>query len=964
MTHGDNVPMTEELLDVEDPYSEDARSPNLLYFATLAAKPWQSEGHEARLPVLVTETIGLARRAAPISVLSDLPRDAALASIRVVTPDGEELPSQARVVDRKQNTVDVTFVLDLMEREQVPLFVYYGGQGAAEAEYSVPRAFNLREGRDFYHLENERLRVELDKESGDVRALIVAGGSGRNQLGEFFPYVRSNGDLGSLGGTAQITEDGPIRKTLSYEHRDMTTEISLYRRSDLLYYQLVPKSAQGAHGMVVWTPGGDCRSDYLYYETAKDYFLERRGIKRAKIRYAVAEDLTQYQFPDLKEGWLAFEDQRGEVGGELLLLEDTRKPTLLQHGTGYQIRRSAAGPRRFHGALLAAKGNYETVRKAYIAWMNPPVVTLGKSQRKLDAEPKVPVFGDDFVRMLCCSYGGPDGFQRANERSAEELVRYVSRLGANCLGISAAKPSQGLGTAPADAGATGELREDPFLTKELLPAAHRRGMAVEVGFPKDFVLAPDRDHGPETPSSQLDPARGDRCSSNVSAVKYLTKYRRGAAGNREPVITRFSLFATGGVPSAEATRRQIYLQLLWGSNSLCGFSLAPSVCAGEEALSAAKEAYDVLNYSGLGELLVKAQPFKFVGILCDGDAFPDGPRDSEYGHRAVGALVRGLGSIPTDIVFSKYLSSLNEDGYRVLIIPDAPALSTANAELIRKYVEEGGSVIVEAEGLNSEVIRDMAKVSPKDGAEATVGQWQIRGIAAPLAELECTVRSRRPGIENLGAKVLAECADGGPAFTSAKCGKGTVIYSPLRISESLDRAGGPAAALSKLIVHLAGPLPFSVAPEDAVVANALVNREKGVVVLAVYHYTLRPREDVWVNLRPEVLGLPEEYEVTEFLSGSTVALNRDGFVTELTPYEFRFYVLAAPKRFSRPRADSNPVGGIAYSRRPGMKFLKRPVDQIDGTSAGKEGKPKSLQEVIENLNPEDAMGEKDLEFEE
>ena len=955
VAHAGAVPMPEELLDIEDRYREDACTPNLLYFATLAREPWRSEKHGARIAVLVTETIGLARRAAPISVLYDLPRDAALASIRVVTPYGEELPCQARVVDRKQNRVEVTFILDLMEREQVPLFVYYGGQEWSAPEYPVPRAFSLREGRDYYHLENQRLRVELGKESGRVGALIIAGGSGRNQLGEFFPYVRSNGNVGSRGGVAQVTEDGPVRKTLSYERADMTTELSLYRHSSLLYYRLRPKSMQGVYGMVVWTPGGDCRYDRLYYETAHCYFLERRGIKRSKIRYAVSEDLVHYELPDLKEGWLAFEDERGEVGGELLSLEDTRKPGLLQHGTGYQIRRSSIGPRRFHGALLAAKGNYETVRKAYIAWMNPPVVTLGKPQRKFDAKPRVPVFGEDFIRMHFSSYGGPDGFHRANERSAEELIQYVSRLGANCLGFC-----------PADGDATGEPREDPFITKELVPAAHRRGLATQIGLPESLVLARRSHRDLETPSSRPD----DGCSSDVSFVKYHTKLLRGAIGNRKPVMTGYSILAPDEAPSAEATRRQMYLQLLWGSNSLCGYSLAARGCAGEEALLAAKKAYDVLDYSGLGDLLVKAQPVRFVGILRDRGAFLGGAQkgqtaaDGEPERQLVGAFVRSLGNTPTDIVFSKYLPSLSKDGYRLLIVPDDPALSAANAEPIRKYVEGGGSVIIEAEGLKNPVIQQMAKVTLKDADEATVGQWQVRGTAPPLAELECRVRGKRLRIENRGAEVLAVCSDGAPAFTYAKCGKGAIVYTPLRISEALDRADGPTAALRKLVVHLAGRPPISVIPEDAVAANALVNREQGILVLPVYHYTLRPKEDAWINLRPELLGLPEEYEVTEFLSGAKVELNGDGFVTELEPYEFRFYVLAPLRKFRLPKVKTKFVVGIAYSPVPGMKFLKRPAGELGEAVTPKTGKPKSLQEVIDELDPAEAIDDEDLGFEE
>ena len=410
-----------------------------------------------------------------------LPRGAVAASVRSLTPYGDEQPCQVRELDRQGHRVEIAFIADLRARGQAPLLVYCGSQELATPQYPVPRGFSLREGRDYYHLENRRLRVELDKKSGRVAALIPVGGSGRNQLGEFFPYARGDGNVGFWGGTAKVTEDGPIRKTLSYEHPGMRTELSLYRGSCVLYYRLVPSSPCAISSMAIWTPQGDCRHDRLYYETAEEYYLQRPGVKRAQIRHVSSDDLKTFELPDLKEGRLAFEDERGEVAGDLFQLKRGRPPSLLQHGTGDQIRRSVPRAREHRGALIAARGNYKIVRSAYLSWVNPPVVTLGYPQRRASLRPKVPIFGEDFIRMHYGSYGARYGFRRRNERSAEELVWYVSRLGANCFGFSAAKPFWHLKMITADGKALDAYREDPFITKELIPAAHRHGLAVEVG---------------------------------------------------------------------------------------------------------------------------------------------------------------------------------------------------------------------------------------------------------------------------------------------------------------------------------------------------------------------------------------------------------------------------------------------------------------------------------------------------
>jgi hypothetical protein len=353
--------MPEEILPVYDPYEQDGRAPNLLYLNTLPEKPWWDDRAELRIPVLVTEPVGLERANSPICIVCSIPPNMLPASIRVVTPYGEEVCSQVRPLDKPKNSVEVVFLLPLMKFEQVPLFITFSGKEMGAADTSAPPAFAARLGRDFVQLENERLRVGLDKESGEVRSLVPVGGSERNHLGQYFSFCGGDGNTGSLGGKPEIAEDGPVRKTIRYTHANMRTEYSLYRSSDLLYYRLVPEPPAGAQSMVIWAPYGDCLADHLYYETSEEYFIQGQGIKRAIIRYRVSGDLKDYRFPDLKEGWLAYEDARGEVAGELFDIENTRGLSLYQHGTGYRVGRSYVLGREHRGVLITARGDFGLV---------------------------------------------------------------------------------------------------------------------------------------------------------------------------------------------------------------------------------------------------------------------------------------------------------------------------------------------------------------------------------------------------------------------------------------------------------------------------------------------------------------------------------------------------------------------------------------------------------------------------
>jgi len=1060
-------------LPIYDQFSEPGRQANLLYLDTLAKKPWWDEGvgslEEIRIPVLVTEPIGLDRRAAPVSLFLDLPANALPASVRVVTPYGEEVPSQVKLLKKEQNSVEIVFLIDLLAYEQVPLFVYCGPQAVGEPRYDALPAFCAHEGRDYYHLENERLRAKLDKGPGQIKSLVVAGGSGKNLLSEYNTYNAGEASIGSPGGTVEISEDGPVRKTISYVQAGVRTDYSLYPSSTMLYYRIRFDSPRPATTSIKWAPYGDCRRDHLYYESSEiitppeidaqkgpesfemagEAGKGTVGVKRCLIRYADAGDLKTYSIKDLKEGWLAYEDERGEVAGEIYELKDSGPVSLIQHATGYMVSRTQRPALEHKGGLVAARDNFELVRREYIAWKNPPLVTIGRPQSRVPIAPKVPVFGEDFIRMHYGTYPGWCGFLRTNEYTAVEAIKEVQELGGNYFGFYAYNPfwEAHIKIDRGESKVDRTFKEDTYITKELIPTAHKSGVGIEVGlnsssgyswpavgacpiadkdiylqdargaakagvdmicmldefgvnpwadkalakFKETFKVAPPTEdycnnpaklaspgcpelclfrmqmindilrdmcqaaravnpkvsvfhvtspnnlsvvswgyHDMEAQSDFVDFTCTDLYSSDLNFVRYYTKYIRGAMGNTKPVMTVFSMYTTGGAIDFYETQLEVYLQILWGTNSLWGFSLVGKRSAGDGPKLGAKLAFNVVDYSGLGDLVVKAQPYRTVGVLRDRDAFVESIKRGEaamggtYEHRLVAGLLVALRNLPVDIVFSKYLPSLAKDGYRVLVIPNDPVISAANAELLEAYVNAGGNLIVEAEGLNSKLIREMAKIELKKGAERTSELWEIKGSAKPLAGLQATLRAARIPFENKGAEVLATVQDGSPAFTYAKYGQGSVIYTPFVVSAVADSNADLALMLRKLVEHQAGPPPLALDPDNGTACNILVNKEKNSVIIGAYNVT-RQDQEVQFTISEKLLGLPEKCGVVELTQGEELEFADHAFTATLAPLQVRFFRLAAADQLALPEARTAPAQGPAYSNSPGMKFLKTKI---------------------------------------
>lgn len=454
-----------ERIPVKDPYQNNAHVPNLLYLKAADGLYWHSNGSEWRLPVLVGEPIGMARKGAPVKISFKLPDSATSDSLALYTHWGERLPLQ--VVKAENGMVDVVFEADL-EAFQTRLFLIYCGTKKV-AETTSPYGFVAAKEQDGWILRNDKIKVGLYKDKPEIGVLKPVGSDTVNELVSWDGYDpgRANGGWTNDAFSARIAYDGPVMKQILYSNDKFTVRYTLFSRNDSVFVE-IKKGKQEKWGMKsssAWAPQGDTVSDAVIYETF-------RGIK--KLDLDSSKYGTKKMRSYLKEGWLAFADARGDVAGVFFDLPSARTVDLMSHFcNGY---RSSLDLRAVDGAVrkgfTARKGSWEDVRDSYIRWKNPPTALIGKTISRSEAKkPEVAEFGKEFIRMIGKAHWYNATFRSKDfKRQVEKLLLIVGRLGGNYVKSS-------------------EHRLE--FNNILIPMAHGRGFGVDLetgcsACPKDW----------------------------------------------------------------------------------------------------------------------------------------------------------------------------------------------------------------------------------------------------------------------------------------------------------------------------------------------------------------------------------------------------------------------------------------------------------------------------------------------
>jgi len=324
-------------------------------------------------------------------------------------------------------------VVDLDSYRQTLLYVYFGPE-ASTSEASVPM-LSARRSEEGFELVNDRLRVLLAPGRPEIAEIAPLGARVRNELATWAPidYGRGN-QFRSRDGKetyqASLTENGPVCASVAYVGPDLSVTYTLCAGSPAVFYRIEAKNSATVSRFSGWAPGGDGENDTMWYESDE-------GLKRAVLQtgsfYRPFDDLR----PHMKEGWLAFEDTRGEVVGELMDLQQTGRVSPYVHSAhGHTaVISTSLGNRMAQGAFVAARGDHDTLRRTYVAWKAPPAVGLGRPQTPADVpEPHVPVLGED----LLCIQGGIDWFLNTVTLTdpaelAPRLIQEIVARGGNYL---------------------------------------------------------------------------------------------------------------------------------------------------------------------------------------------------------------------------------------------------------------------------------------------------------------------------------------------------------------------------------------------------------------------------------------------------------------------------------------------------------------------------------------------------
>lgn len=384
-----SLPAPGQRVAVWDPFEVRSPRANFLFLNGARSVRWHHTS-PLRIPVVIAEPVGLARRQAIVRFVMQVPEGTK--SLSFFTSWGKLLPCQWRVLRKGQ--VRCTLLLDLQAYETRLLFAYFGGK---EPEQSGSDAFVLRRTPRGYFLRNDKLKVLLYPDKPMIGLIKPAGSDVRNELS-----TRGEGDLGrgnhceGFGGpfVVSIVEDGRLAKSVRYAAEGYSVTYTLFRGQPLLFYSITSEKPRSTRRVTGWIPYGDAIRDIIFYETDE-------GLKKVRLItgtfYRPYSNLKRY----MKEGWIAIEDERGEMVGEFTDLDSISHITFYHHMIyGNTLMLSTRIKGEVHGAFLATRGDHSTLRRYYIPWKNPPTVMIGRAQKGGEFhQPAPPRLGEKFILM-------------------------------------------------------------------------------------------------------------------------------------------------------------------------------------------------------------------------------------------------------------------------------------------------------------------------------------------------------------------------------------------------------------------------------------------------------------------------------------------------------------------------------------------------------------------------------------
>ncbi len=457
---------------------------NTLYFRNLIKKPWWNEEWNYRVPVLVAETIGLERYKVPVSIIYDFPQEIKISSIRVVTPWGEEIPSQVKFIDKNKNEIEIFFLVDLLPYEHLPFFIYFDNENKPFPQYSSD--LKLTEDNEYFILSNSNLFCKIRKDKPYLVHIQSQGNPTGNQFHDevgFSPegYGMRIYKFNGYFSKGKVVENGPLRKTIEYsgeyKGKNIFFRFFLISESKKINYSIYSNSRTTIQRRIGWLPGKGLNPSF----PDMLYFPGKENVRYLKIKSC--GELVKNLIPEMGEGWYAFEDtETGQVVGELFDLKDITGINVYIHGyRGFSPTISEILFPSVKGALLSLNNNsgFSDIRNEYLSFKNPPEIYISKIQKKKEVSSswKIPIFGKNLIRSYHQFYGwylGKETYPEKPYLVIPYFIHSLKKMGANWITLWAYRPFW-----------KSKFAKGPrtqFLS-HLIKEAHKSGMGIEIGTP-------------------------------------------------------------------------------------------------------------------------------------------------------------------------------------------------------------------------------------------------------------------------------------------------------------------------------------------------------------------------------------------------------------------------------------------------------------------------------------------------
>ncbi|MCX6984994.1 MAG: hypothetical protein NT118_09645, partial [Lentisphaerae bacterium] len=341
--------------------------------------------------------------------------------------------------------------------------------------------------------------------------------------------------------------------------------------------------------------------------------------------------------------------------------------------------------------------------------------------------------------------------------------------------------------------------------------------------------------------------------------------------------------------------------------------------------------YRLTDYTGLGNFIAGAIPYKFMAVFRDSDAFKDDIRNkktsfafsAEMGEQdARCKQLAVIKNIPLDVIFNRFFKAEELRKYKLIFIPSDRVFSNECEKELEKYVQDGGCVISEGNTVDNNLFAKFAGVKKvnDNSVKADISGIPMKASVSVTAE---------------GAEVLTSDSKGSPAIFIIARGKGKVIYSPYILTDDIINSREKEFFIRGLITKLAGAGPVIPAENNQIPfdSSLLVNGNE--YFLGVYNSSTKP---LLTELK---LDIPKaaNFFLLNVKTGKRTPFT-GAFKTDIDPLQTGFYIIGSDKTTEIPELQKAVLNGGSSSS-AGMKFREIMSDSFSFEFTP-DGKPKTL----------------------